>query len=186
MTTRMTLTNQSPLGSASQFYQVKKQSQGSILDIPNKGLLELYPAGYTKMSYRDNISRQDTYKRVYELAVQNTVEDQLFPFGKDDHNIELVPDPESPYDTNAIHVILRTSGGPLAELNGKDLGFIPRKINQNILQHIELIHGGRIYKVRANFHKKYYTAKVVFGYGANTFGKLSLSSMARFASILEE
>lgn len=185
----MTLTrlaNESPLGDASQFYQVKKQSQGAILDIPDKGILELYPAGYTKPSNRDGISRQETYQLIWEAAVQLQSEEELFPFGKDNHNVRLLHDPENPYDKNALHLILEAKDGPLVALNGRDLGFIPKKINQNVLRGINLIHGGRIFKVRSKFHTKYYSLKVVLGYGANTFSKLSVTSLSRFAAILEE
>lgn len=190
MTTMVRTRKTSPLGHASQLYRTKRNETGSILDVPEKGLLELYPAGYTKPSNRDSLNRQDVYKQVYESAVMKGVESNLYPFEKDSHNIILLPDPNNPYDTNAIHLILevKDTSSPLYDLNGRDLGFIPKKINQNILQGMEIINGGRILKVKCNFHKKFYGAKIVFAYGETNWcsrpgGTMSLS---RFSDILED
>jgi len=177
----------SVLGDASQLYQVKSNAQGAILDQPERGLLELYPAGYTKPSNRDNVSRQEVFKSIYELAVSKGIEENSYPFEQNTHNITLLPDPANPFDKNAIHLILNApKGSPLNFLNGKDLGFIPKKINTNILRNIELINGGRILRVKCNFHKKYYGAKIIFAYGPNTFEPASTLSLSRFSAILED
>ncbi len=190
MTTEKTRTTTSPLGSASQLYRTKKNETGSILDMPDKGLLELYPAGYTKPSNREGISRQELYKQLYELAVALGTEDHLFPFKKSSHNIRLLHDPLNPYDINAIHLILEVTDDedPLKKLKGRDLGFIPKRINQNILRGFKLINGARILKVKCNFHKKFYGAKIILAYGNTHFNTRIGGSMSlnRFRDILED
>lgn len=177
----------SPLGSQSQFYEVKTKQNGGIQDTPTKGTLEVYPAGYTKFSEKDDEHRQDLYQKLWEESVTSHSEEKLFPFGKKDHWIELVPNPENKFDPNAIHVVFRaTPESPLAQLNGRDMGFIPMKISKMLKKNIKLINGGKILKVRSNFHKKYYTAKIVLGYGDTTFSSLDKTTMARFTAILNE
>lgn len=192
MMTRSILTpkrtmNPSVLGSLSEFYRTKSQQRGSILDLPDRGQLELYPAGYTKPSERDNCSRQDIYKELWQAAVVLNTENESYPLGKKGHNIILIPDPSNEHDPNAIHVILQTAEGtPLSHLNGKDLGYVPKKINIQILQNMNMINGGRILKVRSKFHEKYWTAKIVLGYGDMTFSAVSKTTLNRFAAILDE
>jgi len=188
MTTTRNLT--SILGHASQLYRSKRNETGSILDSPEKGLLELYPAGYTKPSNRDGQSRQELYKALYEIAVSKGAEGNLYPFEKDTHNITLLPDPSNPFDEHAVHLILEVSNvnSPLYHLNGRDLGFIPKKINQNILRGIDIFNGGRILKVKCNYHKKFYGAKVILAYADTHFDARPgmVMSLSRFADILEE
>jgi len=186
----LTRTATSPLGSASQLYRTKKNETGSILDQPERGLLELYPAGYTKPSNRDNCSRQDLYKQLYELAVSLGTEEHLYPFEKDSHNITRLHDPRNIHDMNAIHLILDIASiqSPLLFLSGRDMGFIPRRINANIIIRMKLINGIRILKVKCNFHKKFYGAKVVIAYGNTSFNPRIGGSMSldRFTNILED
>ncbi len=181
------LTKNSVLGNQSSLYLTKSNERGSILDMPSKGLLELWPAGYTHPSNRDNQSRQSVYADLWERAVVDCTENDLYPFGKEGHNIVLEPDPNNEHDGNAIHVVFKAApGSPLAHLDGRDLGFIPKKINTMILKNMDMINGGRILKVKSNFHKKYYTAKVILGYNDTTFSPLSKSTINRFRAILDE
>jgi hypothetical protein len=186
------MTLSSVLGSQSQLYREKRAETGSILDIPEKGLLELWPAGYTHTSNKGDYHRQDVYKMLWEAAVSHSVEDHLYPFGKDNHKVIVEHDPTNNFDENALQVYLVTTdctpfvipkpGMP----NKLDMGFIPKKINKIVLKNIDMLNSGRILKVRANFHKKYWTAKVVFGYNETTFSPLSVVTMNRFSAILEE
>lgn len=179
---------ESPLKDASVLYQTKKSERGSILDVPAKGTLELYPAGYVHFSERDQTRRQDLHQAIWERAISVGSNDgDLYPFNRKTHRIELVPDPSNAYDEHAVHVILRTrSDGVLDGLDGRDLGFIPKKISKYIAQNILMFNGGQILKVRANFHKKYYTTKIILGYGNTTFTNMSRTSINRFKSILEQ
>jgi len=186
-----TIKRTSPLGSASNIYLVKSNEHGAILDQPAKGLIELYPAGYTKPD-RDGESRQKSYGIIYNTAVSLETEENLYPFKKETHKLVLLPDPLNPFDARAIHIILRANNkSPLHRLDGADLGFIPKKINTYILNaltnpdKVQLL-SGRILKVKANFHKKYYSAKVIFPYGGNSFDRASTISLSRFSHILEE
>ena len=91
-----TVTNgpRSILGDLHQYYAVKTQEGGGILEDPNTGKLEVYPAGYTKPSNRQQgVQRQVVYQMLYEAAVKLRKEKDLYPFGTEGHNIEIVHDP---------------------------------------------------------------------------------------------
>lgn len=171
------------LGSISPMYQIKKSENSAILDIPERSQIELYPAGYTHLSQRDDLPRQDVHRRIYEAAVIKGTEDNLAPLGTNSHWLELVPDPNNRHDRNAIHIILRASSGELAHLDGRDLGFVPKKINKQVLENIGMFSGGYVLKVRRAVHKKYFSAKVVLQYGEKTTKRATLE---RFSAILED
>lgn len=176
------------LGDVSKYYQTKTQEGGGILDEPHSGKIEMYPAGYTKPSNRDNRPRQSVYQALWETAVSQSKESELYPFGIEGHNVEIIHDPNNPHDKNALHLILRVGENSKLPrtLDGADLGFIPKKINQQILKKVDEIHGGRILKVKANFHGKYWGAKVVLGYGNTTFNALAPTELGRFRGIMDE
>lgn len=171
------------LGSTSSLYQIKKSENSSILDIPARAEIELYPAGYTHLSNRDDLSRQRTHRDIYEAAVVKGTEDNIAPLGTSNHTLELVHDPHNKFDKSAIHIILRAASGPLAHLDGRDLGFIPKKINKQILKNIQMCSGGYVQKVRSQVHKKYFSVKVVLQYGEKTAKRTTLE---RFSAILED
>jgi hypothetical protein len=180
-------TSNSPLGIHSSAYRVKTSEKGSILDNPDLGLLEFYPAGYTKPD-KDGQSRQEVYQAMYEDAVTRSKEEQLYPLGKDSHDIILVPDFENPYDKNAmaVRLVVFNDSDPLYKYNGADIGFVPMKISAVLAPNRGMIKQGRILKVRNAVHAKYYSAKVVLSYGNQKFSSLDLTSNIRFTAIMEE
>src|SRR5688572_21648101 len=131
------------LGDFSQYYLVKTQEGGGILDDPYAGKLEMYPAGYTYQSNRDGRTRQNTYQILWEAAVANKKETDLYPFGLEGHALELVRDTNNTADHYATHLILRVSSDSKylpKSLDGVDLGFVPKKINQQILKNLNKVH----------------------------------------------
>lgn len=183
MTVKSQIVQPSLLGDLSSLYLIKKSETSGILDLPKEAQVELYPAGYTFRSERDNISRQQTYQELYEIAINLEVEDDINPFGTINHTLELVHDPLNKFDVNALHIILKAKTGPLQYLDGRDLGFIPKKINPQVLSNKHMVSGGFIRKVRRGVHKKYFNAKVVVRYGKKTATQIRLE---RFSGILED
>ena len=178
----------SPLGAQSSAYRVKTSEKGSILDNPELGLLEFYPAGYTKPDKMGG-SKQDIYKALYETAVSRNKEAQLYPLGKDTHNVLLIPEFDNPHDPNAM--IVRLTGfdddKELAQWSSRDLGYIPMKISKVLAPNRGMITQGRILKVRNAVHGKYYSAKIVLSYSnEDIFSPMDITSSRRFSFILEE
>lgn len=168
-------------------YLVKSSKHAGIYLNPDECTLELYPKGYTQLSYKDARPRQVTLKKLWEQAVMMGTENQLYPFGTISHTISLVPDPNNSYDKNALQVILHWNPiETFPNLNGKDLGFIPSRISEVVNKNLEMISGGRILKVRANWHKKYYTAKVILGYNGVLEEFSGQGSSVRFLDIMDE
>lgn len=172
----------SPLGDKSMLYLEKTKSRGSIQDHPDEGYIEFYPSGYSHSSRRDNENRQVVQQAIYQAAVSYHTEAQEFPFEKIDHSVYLLPDVENPVDPNAMWVILDAPN--LRNCHNRDIGFVPAEIAQALKENINRITAGRIYKVRADWHKKFYTCKVVLYYG-----KIPVTddpSLGRFADIIME
>lgn len=184
MTTRKMIT--SPLGGMSIYFREKTRQTGAILDNVEDSLLELYPAGYTKPSKQDKVSRQKVHELLFKEAQKLSTEGQLFPFDACYHNVILVPEPDNGFDTNAIRIVLQAHGGQLAIAHGKDLGYVPKKISRQVAQNIALFTEGRILKVREKFHDKYYTTKVILGYGNHKFVSHAEQSLERFIGLLED
>lgn len=180
------MTTKSPLGDASSIYQTKKQETGSIFDRPSLGLLELYPAGYTKPSERDGHNRQETHNTLWSLAVHGKVEDNFYPFEKNNHSVILIPDVGNKFDPHAINLILQVTdiNSPLYCLDGKDLGFIPMRISKYISRNKNMIHKGMILKVKSNFHKKFCGTKIMFTYG-DPIQHMKDHTLSRFSMIME-
>lgn len=178
----------SPLGIRSSEFQVKKNSKGAIFDQPDKGVLELYPAGYTKPSTWDKVSRQEVHKAIYEKACILGTEDQLYPFGKTGaHNIELVPIHNNQFDPNAIMIrLVADDNSPLVKYNLRDLGFIPQRISEQIRKNIGMFTGGAILKTRAEVYGRWYHCKVILTYGEAEFAPLDRTARSRFAAIMGE
>jgi len=183
----MAKTNQtnSPLGEASEHFQVRGgNGYTGIYDRIKEGLLELYPAGYTQSSARDSCNRQDTYRAIWEQAVQEEREDDQFPFGSKQHKVELVPEPHNQYDKFAVAIILRTEkGSPLEHLDGKDLGYVPKKISKFLSQNTRMITAGKLFKLKKGHHKKYFGIKVIFSYGETDLDPSIRPSMKRFTRL---
>ena len=177
----------SPLGIYSSQYKVKASEKGSILDQPELGLLEFYPAGYTKPDQQGN-SRQEIYQVLYEMTVASFKESQLYPIGKDTHNVALFTDFDNPHDKCAmtVHLEIHNITSPLYRFNGRDIGFVPMKISHVLAPNRQMISQGRILKVRNAVHGKYYSAKVILSYGDTKFSGLDRTSSTRFSSIMDE
>lgn len=175
------------LGSQSYLYSESKEENGLILDNPEAGTLEFYPAGYTKASGRDNCNRQNTHEFIYSIAVGLGTENSLQPFPNDGYEILLLQDTSNPYDSNAIHCILHVidKKHPLWYRDGRDLGFIPKKINGILLKNMQLINGVRISSVRMNMHDKYYNSRLTIAYGHNSFNGPK-DDTSRFLNMMDE
>lgn len=180
-----------PLGGIGKLYLEKKNSQGAIHLKPEEKTLELYPAGYTKNSSRDGNNRQAALKSLYEIAVNMGTQDMLYPFEEVPHNIKLVHQRNNPKDPYAMYVVIDAPvpGSMLGHLDGRDLGYVPLKVSEHVHKHGligGLITGGRILKIRANFHSKYYTCKVIFGYGDSPIGCSDFGQTTRFVDLVDE
>jgi hypothetical protein len=182
-------TSKSPLGSLSPDYRVRTSAGGHILDMPRVGLLELYAAGFTKNSNMTGplrgVSRQVTYRTMYEIAMNIRKSQKEFPFGRgNDHGVMLVRDAENEYDSHAVHLKLWAQPGhPLHKMDGADLGYIPMRISEQICKHLNWFHGGKILSVSKGIHKKYYGARIQLHYSEQ--GRLHGTPLAkRFAKIM--
>ena len=183
-----TLTTKSPLGDAQTLYKEKSQKNGNILDHTDYEYIELYPAGYTKPSRIDGGNRQDVYKEMFNLAVVAEKEMEQFPFGKDGYEIMLLPERDNQFDKNAVRLVLSVMDKthPLANLHGRELGYIPMKISKFFGKTNSKVTCAKILKVRSEVHGKYYNAKIAIGYGDNYFVKATKKSLKRFEYILDE
>ena len=188
MVTIMTTTQSSPLGSLSVYFKESSAQTGGIKDCPTQQCIELYPAGYTKPSKITGESRQEVHKLIWTAAQQLGKEELLFPFEGLEHNIKLVREPENAYDKFAVRVMFTSSDPKLALIHNRDLGYIPRKISKQIFTNLASISGGRILKVRENFHDKYYTTKIVLSYHPDGFERNVRADidLDRFDDLLED
>lgn len=184
----MTMTKEktsSPLGDKAQLYTVKSSSRGAIMDHPGEGYLEFYPSGYSKDSRRDGQPRQHIHRQIYEAAVARKTEEKLYPFDNVEHTLQLIPDIKNPVDPNALWVVLHSPHGILRQCHDMDIGFVPAEIAPVLKANLDKIIGGQIYKVRANWYKKFYSCKIILHYGDSPL--LSEDpSLGRFADIILE
>lgn len=178
---------ENPLGSKACIYLEKKAKNGAIHLKPEKYTLEFYPTGCTKYSPSLN-GAQVALKALWNLAVVLRTEDQLYPFKKIDHNICLVHQRDNPEDKHAMFIVLvaSTVGNLMYKLDGLNIGWCPKCISKQIYENLSIIKGGRILKVCSVFHKRYYTAKVVFGYGESELIGIDLGESTRFIDIMDE
>jgi len=177
-----------PLDSKASLYLKKLNKNGAIHLKPLEQTLEFYPAGYTKSGRRGH-SRQNVLQQMWELAVSLGTEDSLYPFDRISHNIRLVHTRSNPKDPHAMYVVLEspTPGSSLGHLDGRDIGWVPQRISEQIHKNEDMIMGGRILKIRSKFHEKYYTAKIILGYGKNSnIVGSDMGQSTRFADMMEE
>lgn len=173
----------SPLGNKSLAYLTAKPESASILLKSREQTLEFYPAGYTKPSSFMRVSRQVNYMLAYELAVSNNREDKLYPISSSDYELEI-RHVENSHDKYACLIVYKPNES--SHLASWDLGYVPKRISKEICQNLNLINKGYILKVKANFNKRLYGCKVIFGYG-NTFKAEDNSDLySRFVDILED
>ncbi len=176
-----------PLGSKASLYLTKEPKNGSIHLIPDEETLEFYPTGYTKVG-NDGKARQDVLKEIWNLSVSRRTENMLYPLGNNGYNIRLVHQYDNPKDSDALYVVIESPNinSQLSHLDGIDIGWCPMRISKEVHKNLGMIRGGRILKIRAEFHKKYYTAKVIFGYGKSGIISTDLGENSRFIDIMDE
>lgn len=177
-----------PLGGKAHLYLEKQPSKGSIHLKPREETLEFYPAGYTKVSPLNGKNRQSTLQSLYEIAVHHKAENILYPFDEFPYTLQLAHQRNNPKDPHAMYVVLRSPvpGSMIGHLDGCDLGYVPMRISEEVHKHMDLFNGGRILKIRANFHKKYYTCKVIFGYGQAFISSGDFGQTTRFIDLADE
>lgn len=180
------------LGNLSRLYRTKTQEGGGILDNPEEGLCEFYCAGYSKPT-SEAINRQEFHKALFAAAVYKNTSTSLFPFKPEDYSISLQPDPANKFDPNmsAIKIIFHPRAEDLKKFFSEtvstiDLGFVPQKINVQILKNLSMINGIQVLKTRIGFNEKYCTTKIVLGYGANAMKNKLVPSAQRFLGIMDE
>lgn len=189
--TQMVKDNPSILGPKARNYTSRSAQNGHILDIPAEGILELYPAGFTKSvghGQWGGANRQVIYRTIYETALKLKKEEQDFPFGKGaGHYIELEPEEGNPHDPNATSIILYADKGhPLQHLDGADLGYIPMRISDVVRANLKMFRHGRIVYVRNMIHKRHYGARVRLYYGDQCTPPSRSLLSKRFRAIMEE
>ena len=183
--------HESILGPKAREYTTRSAQNGHILDIPAEGVLELYPAGFTKPVGKGQwkgTNRQAVYRTIYETALNLQKEGQDFPFGKGSgHYVELEPEESNPHDPNAISVVLYADQGhPLHHLDGADLGYIPMRISDVVKANLRMFRHGKIVYVRNMVHKRHYGARVRLYYGDQCLPKSKSLLSKRFRAIMEE
>lgn len=179
-------TSRKLLSSLSPFYTLPNPKNAGILLKPIFKTLEFYPRGYTEMSIKDGINRQDTLKYLWDLSVFNSTEEEDFPFSQLDHNIVLecinflIP--------NCIRITIQSSNpqSRFFPLHNRELGWVPQRISRVLSQNLDMITGGRILKIKANWHKKYYTSKIILGYDGKFQACGGRKDGARFSNIMDE
>ena len=178
-----------PLGSYGKIYTVKKNSNASIYLNTDAKTLEFYPVGYTKHSDKDYLPRQNTLKYLFEQAVSINTEQQSYPLDSIPYNLKLVHIHDNASDQYALRVVIDCPhvDSKLHHLDSKDIGWSPKRISRNLTLGNNMITGGRILKIKNNWHNKYYTCKVIFSYGINSpFRNNNSECIVRFINIMDE
>jgi len=172
----------------SPIYQTKTSQGGHILDQPSLGMLEFYPAGYTKPD-ANGLQRQLAYEKLYTVAKNWDKEDLLYPFGKEDCQILLIKEPTNKFDPNAIRVVMNIRGKLVKKWDPPytniDLGYVPMKISQMVTKNMGMIGKSTILRVSKNIHEKYYSAKIVVKYGPGGIATVDKND-TRFYALLDE
>jgi hypothetical protein len=183
--------NPSILGPKHPQYKTRTAQNGHILDLPEEGILELYPAGFTKpvnSGERKGVNRQVVFRELWEIALRLEKEAKDFPFGKHQgHYVCLEPDEENPADPNAISLMLYADiGHPLRHLNGADLGYVPMRISDVVKANLNMFRDGKIKYVRNAVHKKHFGARLVLKYGDQALSASRTLVAKRFRALMEE
>jgi hypothetical protein len=184
------------LGDKSGLYRNKTQEGGGILDVPEEGTVEFYCAGYTKPDPNTNVNRQEWHRRLYAEALRRNKENSLYPLPHQEYTVQLIHDPSNKFDVNkaALRIVLHPKSDTLKKCLSLDkgnpveieLGFVPARINVDILKNLHLVNSAQILKVRMGYHEKYCTTKIILAYGHNRMGSKGLPLNNRFIGILDE
>lgn len=176
----------SPLGAKTRLYLKKESKNGSILLIPEEQTLEFYPVKYTKTGDIP-ISHQHVLQQIWDIAVSKQTENCIYPLDDVRYNIRLVKF-NSTKDPYKMRVVVKSPvpGSILSHLDGLDIGYCPMRISKEVHENLSMFNSGRILKIRAEFHKKYFTAKVIFGYGKSRLINTDLNESNRFFDMAEE
>ena len=170
----------------------------SIIDHPEQQCIEFYPAGFSKPTSQ-NKSRQLLHSWLWDITVNNMVTGVKYPFGKDTHNIILVPEPTNKYDPYAIKVefrALNTTNGVRVFNTSQhnyntffELGYVPRSISKTFSKHLDTITSGEILCVEDKVYGELYRTKVIFHYTVPeivTLPLLDLNYRDRLNGMLKE
>jgi hypothetical protein len=136
---------------------------------------EFYVAGYTKQC--EGVETQPNHALLYKGAISyahmNNIalpmgqpDEYLFPFGKknDVAKVLLIPEPNNPYDPNALKVKVVVNKIWASDIPNQELylGYVPKLISRIVSHNLENLADGWIKKVRTVFKGNKYTTKVAF------------------------
>lgn len=159
----------SPLGDQAEIYLKKEAKNGHIQLHPERELLELYPVGWTKRTAGVEL-RQNFYRRLYKKAVEFGTEESEYPFLPDTHEITFLPLTDNEHDPYCLEIIFKADEeSPLSHLTDSSMGYVPKRISQQLRANLSMINGATILKVKENVYGKYYGAKIMLAYGEADF-----------------
>lgn len=135
---------------------------------------EFYVAGYTKTC--KNVSVQPNHVLLFNDAFElqkrshsKLEQEYLFPFGQRNPmtTVELVPQPDNAYDSNALIVvashpmnILEYEDGTNTKKSQLILGYVPAKISRIVSHNLHKLKSGWIKKVRTVHNQKTCSTKI--------------------------
>lgn len=159
---------------------------------------EFYIAGYTKVCQGVKVQPNHLllYSDAYELIKKPGVpmEDQyIFPFGDKNHmtSVELVAEPDNPYDKHAL-VVIATHPHNVVEFDSGEntvtqqliLGYVPARISRLVSHNLHKLRKGWIKKVRRIHNGKNCSTKVAIPWQPEP-RKEDLQMMDRLADLVD-
>ena len=162
-----------------------------ILDDTKNETLYIVPAGFSQRN-REGRQRTIYYKAAYQKAVNFNTEKKLNPFGVKSHAVILKPEPQNPYDKNAIRIGVRFDDFNKTPQWFKpqlwqDIGYVPQAISGLLKKNFKMLRNGNILSVHALLDKDLYFARIAIPYGKPIESlPLSKCDSKRFKNILEE
>jgi hypothetical protein len=169
----------SPLGSLSHDYLTKNRH--GILLRPKDYILELYLRGEKDISPIDKEYRRKLIRYLWEITVTMNKEEQLYPLNTIPHNLKLI------CDSKNLNVYVTLNMLPTNKIkipNEVDLGYIPSVISNVIKNNISTITGGKILKIKTDWHNKNYIIKVVLYYGKTSGTLYKKMNVLRLTNII--
>jgi hypothetical protein len=167
-----------------------QKPNGLIYDNTQAKVLEFWPAGYTQKFIRksltvdgaaEEVNRQEFYKQLYLEAVGLGKELEFFPFEDFEYEIEFVPEPHNRYDPFALRIDFIMPGRDwVAEYH---VGYVPAKINKNLLANKENISDIQILAVTDSLNDKFYCARIAVGYDGTVLNNVEDKVLKRFRKL---